>query len=110
MSSRRPIRNAIATEPSAATIGFRLDPENRACLQQRAGALGISPHELAREYVIEMLQAEKERCNLHAALLDLHQALLRLRGDVATTAEAILIAAGEVDPKEARAYIERVFK
>ena len=64
----------IAREPVAPpTVGFRLDDGSRRVLAQRADALGVSPHELARHYVVESLQEAEERAALREAILQLRQ-------------------------------------
>jgi hypothetical protein len=70
----------------------------------------VSPHELAKDYVLERLHEQEERELLRMALNDLFVVNQQLRGDIATTAEAILIAAGKVDEKEAREWVERTFR
>jgi hypothetical protein len=92
------------------TIGFRLDAPHRQVLEERAASLGISPHALARHYVIEMLHQAEEHVALGEALLALFEQLRKIRGDVATTAEALLIAAGEVEADQARAWVAENFK
>jgi hypothetical protein len=98
-----------AAPVAPATVGFRLDSESRKTLGERAARLGVSPHELAKEYVMQGLHAKDERTAMWAALKDVLVLLQRLRGDIATTAEALMIRAGEVDEKEARAWLKRNF-
>lgn len=98
------------TSIAPATVGFRLDDKSRRVLGERAARLGVSPHELAKEYVLEKLSEKEERALLRMALNDLFAVNQQLRGDIATTAEAILISAGKVDEKEAREWVERTFR
>ncbi len=99
------------TKPLApATVGFRLDAESRRVLMGRAKQLKVSPHELARHYVILMLHEAEERAMLREDTLELRRALIQLREDVATTAEALLVAAGEVSEEQAHAWVEEHFK
>lgn len=92
------------------TIGFRLDEESHRVLSERANRLGISPHELARHYVIEMLHEAEERAALHEAIATLQQGIHKIREDVATTAEALLIAAGDYEAEEAHTWAAENFK
>jgi hypothetical protein len=99
----------FALEPSSKTIGFRLDPDAHRILMDRATRLGISPHELARDYVFEALTDQENRA---AARVDLAQILglaRKLRGDVATAAEAMLVACGGYTPERAREWGEKTF-
>ena len=107
-SKTQPAVHATALAP--ATVGFRLDDKSRRVLGKRAARLGVSPHELAKGYVLEKLSEKEERELLRMALNDLFVVNQQLRGDIATTAEAILIAAGKVDAKEAREWVERTFR
>jgi hypothetical protein len=107
-SKTQPAVHATALAP--ATVGFRLDEKSRRLLGKRSARLGVSPHELAKDYVLERLNEQEERELLRMALNDLFVVNQQLRGDIATTAEAILIAAGKVDEKEAREWVERTFR
>lgn len=107
-SKTQPAGQVAAIAP--ATVGFRLDDKSRRVLGERAARLGVSPHELAKDYVLDKLSEKEERAFLQMALQDLLGVCQQLRGDIATTAEAILIAAGKVDAKEAREWVERTFR
>ena len=93
--------------PTAMTISFRLDPESSRALTARAGQLGVSPHDLARHYVIELLQESAERAALRSAFEQFHQNLQQFRSDFAFAVEAILTSAGQVSKDEARAWVEK---
>jgi len=92
---------------TAATIGFRLDPANSRLLAGRAAQLGVSPHELARHYVVELLQQHAERAALRTAFEQLHQNLHQFRSDFAFAVEALLTSAGQVPKDEAQAWVEK---
>lgn len=99
------------------TIGFRLDPASRIELAKRADRLGVSPHILAREYVIEMLHEAEERRQLREAVTQLSEgvgtlfeAVFKSREELATVAEALLVHAGNVDPKKAHQWVEDNFR
>ena len=92
------------------TVGFRLDPESGRALAARAAALGVSPHELARSYVIEVLQEAEERAALREAVQELNGKLLRFRADFVVAIEALLVSAGKVEDSSARAWVDKHFK
>ncbi len=105
-------------------IGFRLDQENHRALVERAAKFKVSPHDLARSYVIQVLQEQEERVALHAAIDALHRdtiaglregiaGLLRqgvqLRNDLLVAVEALLESAGQVDRAEAHTWVKENF-
>ncbi len=96
--------------PASVTIGFRLEEEYLCALVERAARLNVSPHELAREYVLEALSEGEERKALREAVGALHQRYDVLREDMALMAEALLISAGKVSEKEARDWVKRNFE
>lgn len=103
---------ALASAP--ATVGFRLDPESRQILAQRAQNLGVSSHELARQYVFEALSVSEERAELHRAIIALQEGVLakfsEFKGDLAFAVETLLVTCGEVDEEEAKEWIKKNFK
>lgn len=112
-------KQTIAGPPLKApeTVGFRLDPASRVELAKRADRLGVSPHVLAREYVIEMLHEPEERRQLREAVAHLgegvgtlFQQVFKSREDLATVAEALLVQAGNVDPKKASQWVDDNFR
>ncbi len=90
-----------------ATIGFRLDPDSSRVLAERAARLGVSPHDLARHYVVELLHEREERAALRAAFEQLHQNLQQFRSDFAFAVEAVLTSAGQVPEDEARTWVKK---
>lgn len=95
---------------NSAAINFRLqDEESWRVLSARAEALGVSPHQLARRYVIEVLQEAQERAALRAAVVELRQQVIGLREDIALATEALLARAGKVTDEKARAWVEENF-
>lgn len=86
----------------ASTIAFRLDPDCRRKLSERAARLGFSSNELARHYVSEMLQDHEERAALREAVTALSQHIGKLREDV----EALLTSSGKVAPNEAHQWVQ----
>src|SRR5580704_13342074 len=53
------------------TIVFRLDEDHKMLLSERARALKMSVHDLARQYVIQMLHEADERQQMVSAVLAL---------------------------------------
>jgi hypothetical protein len=104
----RPPKGPVAG--GSATIGFRFDDESHRVLSERAVRLGMSPHELARQYVLEVLQESEERAALREALLALRSNLQQFREDMLFGVEALMVSAGKATESEARAWAERNFK
>ena len=88
--------------PAPAILSFRLDEASAAVLSQRAARLGVSPHELAREYVLVILAEAEERAALYAAIVALRQ-------DLGLATGVLLSAAGKVKEDEARAWVKANF-
>ncbi len=91
------------------TIGFRLDEPNLQKLVLHAQRLNISPHDLARHYVIEMLNAPQERVTLWLALKALEERLAGFREDLVLVAEGILVGTGSLSQQEARTWTDTNF-
>ena len=99
-------RVPAGTDPSS-TIGFRLDDETRRVLFERAARLQVSPHELARRYVIEVLQESEERIALREAVETLNADLDQFRSGFALAMEALLVSAGKVSVTDARDWVDK---
>ena len=107
MNTPRPRSRAPVGTQSSSTIGFRLDDETRRVLYERAARLNLSPHELARCYVIEVLQESEERVALRAAVETLNANLDHFHSGFALAIEALLVSAGKVSVSEARAWVDK---
>ena len=103
-------RSFTASDTSPSTVGFRLDPEHGCILAGRASALGVSPHELARRYLIEVLEEAEERAALRQAVTTLNGNLLRFRDEFIFALEAVLASAGKVEKADVRVWIDEHFK
>ena len=90
-----------------ATIGFRLDLDSSRVLAERAARLGVSPHELARHYVVELLHESEERAAFRTAFEQVQQNLEQFRNDFAFAVEALLSSAGKVSKEEARTWVAK---
>src|ERR1039458_159037 len=103
-------RGLSASDSSPATVGFRLNPEHGCILAGRASALGVSPHELARRYLIEVLEESEERAALRQAVQTLNGNIASFRDEFIFAVEALLGSAGKLKEAEAVAFIDKNFK
>ena len=90
---------------SPAVISFRLDDQSSRVLAERAARLGRSPHELARHYVLEILQQAEERAALREAIQQLNQNQRQFHADFAFAVQALLTSAGKVSSEKAEAWV-----
>lgn len=97
---------AGAKKPARKTVGFRLEDKLQLELCRRAKALGVSHHELARHYVVEMLRESEDRAELRKVVNALCEHVREARKDIALSTEALLISTG-TEEKEARTWKER---
>lgn len=89
---------------SSEVIGFRLEPDAGSVLAARAAALGVSRHELARQYVIQMLAESDSREAVVQAIRTLNREIQELREDVSLSTQTLLVSAGKVNPSDAEAW------
>lgn len=94
----------------SATVGFRLEAESLHILVERAATLRVSPHALARRYLIEILSEGEERVALRHAINGLRQELAQTQESLALAVEALLSSAGKVSETNARAWVDKHFK
>ena len=113
------MKNPLGRRPTSlgpqapTTTSFRLDAASQCALAERAAALNISSHELARRYVLESLQPVLRQPNLPAldsaelleGLKAVYYHLLETRKDVALAVEVLLSQAGQVSETEAHAWV-----
>ena len=100
-------RTLIRPRASRACIGFRLDEDSSRELASRAAKLDVSTHELARFYVLQVLQEDQERTALHDAIKGLHRQLIQQQQDFSLAVEALLASAGKASPTEARTWVHQ---
>jgi hypothetical protein len=91
------------------TVGFRLDDESRQVLEERAKLYEVSPHVLARQYVLESLLANQERQQLWEAVKALREEIRELRKSHARGIQVLLVSGGKVEPKVAEKYVAENF-
>ncbi len=91
---------------SSPITSFRLEPDEAELLSERAARLGVSPHELARHYVVEALVASEELAAIGTSVNALLQGMHGLRQDLTLSVEALLASAGEVSEKQAHSWVE----
>ena len=89
------------------TVSFRVPLQFRADLLRRASADQVSPGDFARKTPIAFLE-DTHRERLEAELSDVTHEVQRLRGDLATIAEVllVLVSGGSVSPTEAQVWVE----
>ena len=109
-SPTAPDLSRARAKKQAGPIGFRLDEASRRILAQRADQLGVSPHALARQYVLELLGEAEDREMLREEVTALRSELTVLRTDLALAVEALLVSAGKVPAAEARKWVEESFQ
>lgn len=105
--TRRRARASPRPRGGPDTISFRVDADMAAALAERADRLGISLHDVARELVRLGLQQVDGFGEVGRALEQIQETLTRLRGDVATTAEALLVTAGGQSQETAYHWVEQ---
>ena len=101
------VKKSIAEGLVPATIGFRLDPETAAALLSNATSLKISPHELARHYVVKALQGSADSDGVEKSLEQLAAHLIGMRRDLIISVETLLLTAGDLNEEEAHEWVRR---
>ena len=95
---------------SSTTIGFRLDAEAIAVLEQRAALCNESIHGHARTLVLQALTKEGDGAVLQQGLLQLNHEVRHMRADIVFIFQNLLITVGKLSEAEATAWIKRNFK
>lgn len=85
-------------------FGFRLRPRERQIFLDRAAALFMSPHDLAKMYVVERLKAEDDAKDLGESLLEIRSELVAVRQDIALSTVAVLQHAGKTSKEVAESF------
>lgn len=88
------------------TIGFRLDDEHRKLLLQRARKAGLSPHDMARAYVVQALHNEEHLPAIRESMLQIFNQIQHLQGGLALAAEVLLVAGGKTTDAQARKWVQ----
>lgn len=88
-------------------VQFRLDPDLFAKLEQLARAANTTPGLIARLLVAQALNTKAEHEQMTASLTSQNHTLLELRRDVRISVEAMLIAAGKMEPADAREWVSQ---
>lgn len=87
-------------------IGFRLDEDNARLLIERAAEQKVSPGELARACVIEIMHQAEALAELDRALMRLKDGLDQSAARNALGVEALLVSAGKVEGEEALKWVD----
>lgn len=98
-------KGQLAAAASPVTVGFRLDDEHRVLLGGRALKAGVSPHELARQFVVEALNDRAQLPAVQQAIVALGAQVEQLRADLALAVEALLVGAGSAKSEEASEWV-----
>jgi len=101
------IKSSIVESSVPATIGFRLDPETAAALIKNASSLKISPHELARHYVVKALQDSAPSDGVEQSLEQLVAHIVAMRRDLVISVETLLLSAGDLNEEDAHEWVRR---
>lgn len=101
--------SAGANDNASATIGFRLDSDARKVLAKRAALFERSPHDLARQYVLQALLEGEEREQMREALSLLQEQVAELRSEFAHAVQVLLVSAGKIKPEDAEAWVAANF-
>jgi isochorismate hydrolase len=88
------------------TVGFRLDKEHKRVLFERARLLKMSIHDLARQYVIQMLHEADERQQIISAIVALRGEICEARKDVAVSTQELLVSAGRATVSQAQGWVK----
>ena len=88
------------------SIGFRLEESSRQVLAERAARLGVSPHELARYYVLQALNEAEERRVQRENMETLQREIAAGRKDLSIATWAILQASGKIKEDEASSWVK----
>ena len=116
-------RNAPRPRPASRTaaptsISFRLAAAESLALDERARALKISPHELARTWVIETLNRggapaaappQADDGELLARLTIIFHHVVETRQDIALGVEGLLTRGGRLTDADARQWVTENF-
>lgn len=94
----------MATRGKSESLSFRLGGPLLERLTEEASARDLSPDLHARNLVVGALQDE-HRLQLIEELRAVREDIHRLRADLATTLETVLLNLTEVSPDEARAFV-----
>lgn len=96
-----------STENPVKVFGFRLPPKEREKFIARAAALAMSPHELARLYVMERLSANEADEDVRDSLARIQSDLTDTRQELALAAMAILQHGGKTTKQVAEEFVAK---
>lgn len=108
--TRKRTTTEVSGNGASLTVGFRLDGECLSVLAQRAALHEVSIHQYARGLVLQTLSEAENRADLGAAVVQLQADVQQLRRDFVLAVEALLIAAGKLNQKEAAEWIQRNYQ
>lgn len=91
------------------TVTFRLQLDALHVLVGRAKLLGVSRHQLAQLYVLQMLALEETQGDLTAGFEAVRKDITEMRAEIALGVEALLLTSGKYEPQEARKWVQSQF-
>lgn len=95
----------IRQSSSKINVQFRLDPQPYEALEQRARAAESSAGMIARDIVMRHLTMPPPEEQMAALIASQAKQLAELRKDLRLGVEAMLIAAGKMEPEEAKEWV-----
>lgn len=90
----------------SSTVSFRLRGASLDRLQKLAEEQGVSSGELARRLVLSVLQDE-DRSRVLLEVEAVRQEVAKLRADVASSLEMVLLNVGNSSPDEIRTWVSK---
>lgn len=92
------------------TIGFRLDDENRRLLCDSAERAHMTPHEFARNVLIDALRQPERLSAIEEMMLQLAEQVHDVRADLAVVTQGLLVAAGGMSQADAKLWVTNYLK
>lgn len=89
-------------------VSFRLEPEFRRLLNEKAAAHGQPRANLFARVLVQRALTDTAATELHSDLAGLKVDLRKVREDIATVAFVLLVKLGKEEPEKAKAWIRDV--
>lgn len=89
-------------------VSFRLEPEFRRMLAERAAAQGQPRANLFARVLVQRALTDTSEAELRHELSALRADLRKVREDIATVAFVMLVKLGKEDPEKAKAWVREV--
>ena len=89
-------------------VSFRLEPEFRRLLAEKAAAQGQPRENLFARALVQRALTDTANAELRQELATLRADLRKVREDIATVAFVMLVKLGKEEPEKAKAWIREV--